>query len=194
MPQLKRSSESFQRCTRRLTDDRISRVPNSVDPPDYQNSFNIDAETNYLVKPQKAIQRLRKSANFVDFLEKDLKNTDEVGGIITEKGELKNIKVGSISGVSINLQDEESIIGIHTHPSSSKVEISDQDLKSTNYPNVEASIILCRDMFDTRWDGVCFTCKNMEIKDKLHFTVQCEGTTDGPARQRYVEDPVLKID
>lgn len=154
----------------------------------------MNAETNYLMKPQKAIQRLKRSENLLTFLEKDLKNTDEVGGFISMNEKIEDIKIGSISGVSLELRDKESIIGIHTHPSSSKVEISDQDLRSTNYPNVEASIILCRDMFDTRWTGVCFTCEDMEIKSKLHFTVRCEGTTDGPARQRYVENPEFIID
>lgn len=140
---------------------------------------------------EKSLEILRKSEDIMKFLETDMKNSGEIGAMMDYNGNIKNIKVGNATGVSVESSDN-TMIGIHTHPFLSGTKISDQDLKSTNYPNIEASIILSMEMFETEWNGVCFTCENMEIVDRRDFRIICEGSTSGPSEERYIEKPKFR--
>lgn len=146
-----------------------------------------------MMKSKTVVENFCNSDDVLTFLGKDLRGTDEVGCVMDPNGNLHNIVTGTSSGVSIDIpeNDSEKFTGIHTHPSVSGTDISDKDVKSTNYPNINFSIILSQRMFETVWDGVCFKSENMEVTEKTEFVVECDGTTNGPPEDRYISDPKL---
>lgn len=145
------------------------------------------------MEAKKIADLLKDSNDLMDLLELDLKNTGEVGGILNNKGQINNIKLGDSSSVSLKISENETSIGIHTHPPLSGVEISERDIKSTNYPNIDGGIILCQEMFDTEWNGVSFVCEGGEIVDRFHFSIVCQGSTDGPAEERHISNPEFHL-
>ena len=140
------------------------------------------------------IENFYGSDDVLEFLSKDLKGTDEVGCVMDSNGNLHSIVTGTATGVSIDIPETntDQFTGIHTHPSVSGTDISDKDIRSTNYPNINFSIILSQRMFETAWDGICFKCSNMEITECTRFVLECDGTTDGPAEDRYITNPKLR--
>lgn len=140
-----------------------------------------------------AIRAFGNSDRLIEFLETDICGTSEVGATMNKDGDINNIKLGKTDAVSMDIPSGQDIIGIHTHPSVSGVKISEGDMKSTNYPNIVCSIILCQEMFDTTWDGICFKCENMSVVEKNRFRVEAEGSTDGPKSQRYISDANIEI-
>lgn len=137
------------------------------------------------------VERFFNSEDLMEFLQIDLRNVGEVAGAMDSKGHIRNINHGDASSVSLDLPNTGSVVGIHTHPSTGGVDISEQDIRSTNPPNIDASIILCQELFDTKWTGICFRCENMDIVESKKFKILCDGTTDGPAEERHISNPEL---
>jgi hypothetical protein len=143
---------------------------------------------------KRSIKQFSDADRLIEFLEKDLQNLSEVGAIMEENGTIRNIKVGQTSEVSMNLESNNDIVGIHTHPTVSGLERSEGDIKSTDYPNVKCSIILCQEMFEPVWNGVCFACENMEVTEEVKFKIEVDGVIDGPKKERYISSANVIIE
>lgn len=144
-----------------------------------------------------AVELLKNCSHLVEFLEKDLKSRNEVGFCIGEEGTVFQFREGSDSNITFTLSpyhDERRVV-IHTHPSIDfNVTPSDSDLALGERDEVCGMIILAQEMFEVEWNGKAFAFGEDGSTDMVSFRIVCDGSTDGPAEERWVENPRFRFE
>lgn len=142
---------------------------------------------------------LKNCSKLTELLEMDLKTDSEVGIAIGEYGTIYNIKEGNGNQITFALPpsdrpvDEQRVI-VHTHPSIDGVitdglSVSTSDEAVGDHPAVGGMIILSQDMFDVNWDGKALYFPEEGSPEQVTFRIEADGTTNGPKRDRWVENP-----
>lgn len=151
---------------------------------------------------QDIVNILENCSKLTEILEKDLKSENEVGMPIGEYGTIYNLREGSRNQMNFTLPpsdkdvDEKRII-VHTHPTidgiiTDGLSASKSDMDIGDHPAVCGMIILSRDMFDVCWDGKAVFFPENGTPKETTFRIECDGTTDGPKKDRWVENPTFK--
>jgi len=145
---------------------------------------------------QDIILLLENSNTLPRLLEADLKSRTEVGCILREGGEPAEIRTGTFDTMTFALPpssrevDDRRII-VHTHPSiDSGPTPSQSDLEIGEHPAVCGMVAISQEMFDVTWDGVAvYFDEQGNASEPVSFQITCNGTTDGPAEERWIENP-----
>lgn len=147
------------------------------------------------------IDLLQSSGSLERLLRKDNESMKEVGLILTASGEVRQFKTGEHSEVGFYSAGtgQEPVAVVHTHPRiDNGPTVSETDLEARTWNRgVQSMVVLSREMFDTRWDGVCLyfgpSTDESDDYEKLEFEVVCDGTTEGPSENRWIENTQIRI-
>jgi hypothetical protein len=132
-----------------------------------------------------------------EFLLQDMQTTGEIGFVLGTCGRIHEpIKHGAHQTVTLNVHipfEDEHAVPVHTHPASQKPKPSALDIeRSATDERVAGFIVVSQEMFTTSWDGYAVLCgRNGETRDKVDFRIECEGSSDGPAEERYLSNPTF---
>lgn len=145
------------------------------------------------------VRLLESSDSLERLLEEDNKTTKEVGMILTASGNIRQFKTGKESEIGFYGvgSGREPVAVVHTHPTiDSGPTLSKSDIETRTWDEgVQSMVVLTRKMFDTEWDGVCLyfgsTTDTTHGYEKLEFEVVCDGTTEGPSEDRWIDN--LKV-
>lgn len=138
------------------------------------------------------VDALRTCGRVTEFLERDLKSRSEVGFSIGEHGTVYEFREGSWDELTFWFPPEmdERRVVVHTHPSIDSgptLSASDQAIGETE--GICGLIVLSQEMFEVEWVGKAMHFGDSGETATTSFRVVCDGSTDGPARDRWVENP-----
>lgn len=141
---------------------------------------------------QDIVNALRTCGRLTEFLELDLKTTTEVGFSLGEHGTVYEFRTGRWDNITFAYSPdaEERRVIIHTHPTiDSQASFSQSDQAIGTQDAVCGMVVLSRDMFDVNWSGRAMYFGDDGDTDTTTFRIECDGSTDGPADERWVENP-----
>lgn len=147
------------------------------------------------------VRQLQSCNRLAEFLESDTKTTNEMAFLLGEHGSVYEFREGKHSEVTVILPpsdkevDERRVL-VHTHPSiDMNVTPSKNDMDIGNHPAVCGMVVLVQEMFDVKWDGkaVYFPEEEETEPEIVEFRIECDGTTDGPSEDRWVENPRILL-
>jgi proteasome lid subunit RPN8/RPN11 len=151
---------------------------------------------------REVIDILGNCGSFERLLSEDNRTTNEVGFVLTASGEVRQFKTAKSSEIGFYGAGtgSEPVALVHTHPTiDSGPTVSSTDLESRTWnKGVQSMVILTREMFETRWDGVCLYFGSSTDSDadyeEVRFEVVCEGTTEGSSEERWIDNPRIRKD
>jgi hypothetical protein len=165
---------------------------------DGHKRFSLTNSTKHMENSEDVISALQDCNKLEEFLERDLKSRNEIGFQIGEDGTAYHMKEGKWDEVTLPLPSGgESRIIVHSHPSidstSGSLTLSDSDMDVGDNQLVTGLITLSQHMFSVEWKGVAIYFSD-DGYESTEFTISCDGTTNGPARERWIADPTISID
>lgn len=144
------------------------------------------------------LDTLSSCSRLEDLLAEDNKHTKEVGFILESDGTVRQFKTGKSNQIGFfGVQsDENPVCVVHTHPTiDDGPTLSEADLEVCEWGETVCGVVaLSQDMFTTTWDGVCAhinASDGVVDKEQQRFTVVCDGTTNGPASERWIANPEI---
>jgi hypothetical protein len=146
--------------------------------------------------PTEILDTLKSCDTLEDLLAKDNKHTREVGFILESDSTTRQLKTGEHNEIGFYgvESDENPVCIVHTHPTiDNGPTLSEKDLSVNKWGETVCGIIaLSQDMLETRWEGICAYFNPDGSVDKEEFVIVCDGTTDGPAADRWIANPEIK--